>query len=279
MVLTEKQCYIAALNRIYQNPPSETATLDCIAAQRRLPCSLCAEREDLHPTFSAPPLPAGIELPLFISPPVNPISPQEKKLKLTKKEREQAEPALAEFGETVRRAERRNAAHRNRPKSSFFPQSIMNSVLDSLLALDSLETLQTAVQSWVFSRGYVVRLYVVVHELRTTINSQRDTARLEKNAKQRATRQKKKGIYVSESEDESEMESEESDEEVDEHPRSSPIPPSPKQRRRILEEVTNKGVRAPTKRAVRKPLQRAAEVSESYSAPYRTSRRRAAQNE
>ncbi|KAJ7143996.1 P-loop containing nucleoside triphosphate hydrolase protein [Mycena epipterygia] len=135
LVLTEKQCYIAALNHIYQNPPSETATLDCIAAQRRLPCSLCAERENLHPTFSAPPLPAGIELPLFISPPVNPMSPQEKKLKLTKKEREQAEPALAEFGETVRRAERRNAAHRNRPKSSFFPQSIMNSVLDSLLAL------------------------------------------------------------------------------------------------------------------------------------------------
>ncbi|KAJ7886976.1 hypothetical protein B0H13DRAFT_2342614 [Mycena leptocephala] len=177
----------------------------------------------------------------------------------------------------------RNSAHRNRPKSSFFPASILRSILDALLALDSFETLQTVVQSWVFSRGYVVRLYAVVHQLRTTINLQRTTARLERNAKQRATRKKKKGTYLSESEDDTESEGDEgeSDEEVDEHPRSSPIPPSPKRQRRILKEVTNENrpVHALAKRATRKPLQGAAEVSQTYSAPYRTSRRRAVPNQ
>ncbi|KAJ6572749.1 hypothetical protein DFH09DRAFT_1079441 [Mycena vulgaris] len=118
------------------------------------------------------------------------------------------------------------------------------------------------------SAGYRVRLYAVVHALRTTINSQRETARLERNAKQRAIRQKKKGTYVSELEDETDSEDEgedeqfSTDEEEDAHPRSSPIPPSPKRQRRILEEVTNadNSTRPTTKRAARKPLQCAAEL-------------------
>jgi hypothetical protein len=129
---------------------------------------------------------------------------------------------------------------------------------------------------------YRVRLYALVHELRTTITSQREAARLEKNAKQRTTRRKKKDIYESETEDEDEEMDDQSssDEEIDEHARSSPIPPPPKRTRRVLEEVTNneRPARPPTKRAPRQPLQRAAEVSQSYSAPYRTSRRRTAPN-
>lgn len=282
LVLTEKQCYIAALNRIYQNPPLETTTKDCITAQRRLPCSLCAVCNNVTLAFPGPALPPGVKLPLFIHPTVEPISMLDKKLKLTAKKRERAEPVLVEFGETVRRAERKNIAHRNRPKSSFFPASIIRSILDTLLALDSVTNLGTAAQSWVFSRRYIVRLYVVVHQLRSTINSQRETARVERNAKQRAARQKKKGAYVSEAEDEleAEGESEESDDEIDEHPRSSPVPPSPKRRRRVLE-VTNEEQSGRTSKKVarRKPLPGAAEVTQSFSAPYVTSRRRAAQNQ
>jgi hypothetical protein len=70
------------------------------------------------------------------------------------------------------------------------------------------------------------------------------------------------------------------DEEEDVHPRLLPVPPSPKQQRRVLEEVTNteNPARPTAKKVARKALQRVAEVSQSYSAPYRTSRRRAAQN-
>ncbi|KAJ6549567.1 hypothetical protein DFH09DRAFT_1086812 [Mycena vulgaris] len=135
-----------------------------------------------------------------------------------------------------------------------------------------------------------LRLYVLIHTLRATIASQRETARLERNAKQRATRQKKKTRYKSETEDEmEEEESERSDEHEEssseeeaahEHPCSSPIPPSPKRARRVLEEVTNEArpLPRPAKKAGRAELQSAAEVTQAYSNTYRkTSRRRATQ--
>jgi hypothetical protein len=207
----------------------------------------------------------------------------DKKLGLSKKECELAEAALLEFGGTVHRAERKLPANRNRPKSSFFPTSIIRSILDVLLTLDSLENLEALLTSWVFAMGYRIRLYAIVRGIQAKISSHRETARLERNAKQRATRQKKKAVYDSESEnevdgEESSVESS-SDEEVD-HPRSSPIPPPPKRTRRVLEEVTNdeRQTRAhpPAKKAPRQPLQKASEVSQSYRPAYRTSRRRGA---
>ncbi|KAJ6583376.1 hypothetical protein DFH09DRAFT_1435763, partial [Mycena vulgaris] len=285
-ILVEKICYIAAFNRIYKNPPLETSTLDCISAKRRLPCSLCAARNNIKLKFPAPPLPSGMELPLFIDlRTADRLSPLDKKLRLTKKERKQAEAVLLEFGGTVHRAERKLPANRNRPKSSYFPTSLVRAILDKLLTLDSLSTLETVLISWVFATGYRVRLYAVIHNLRATISSQRETARLERNAKQRATRRKKKAVYDSESEDEVEMEESveesNSEEEID-HPRSSPIPPPPKRTRRVLEEVTNDErpmrTHPPAKKAPRQPLQRASEVSESYRPAYKTSRRRGPHN-
>ncbi|KAJ7892273.1 hypothetical protein B0H14DRAFT_2560331 [Mycena olivaceomarginata] len=100
----------------------------------------------------------------------------------------------------------------------------------------------------------------------------REKARLERNAKQRATRRGRKvATYESDEDDEdegSDAEGEDSDEqpssdeEVDQHPRSSPIPPAPKRQRRILEEVTNeeRPAHPPAKRATREPLQCASEL-------------------
>ncbi|KAJ6549749.1 P-loop containing nucleoside triphosphate hydrolase protein [Mycena capillaripes] len=264
-ILTETICYIAAFNRIYNNSPLETSTLDCISANRRFPCSLCAARNDIKLDFPAPPLPPGIKLPLFIDPPaVDPLSALDKKLRLTKTEREQAEAALLEFGGTVHRAERKLPANRNRPKSSYFPTSLVRAILDKILTLDSFSTLENILISWAFATGHRVRLYAVVHNLRATICSQRETARLERNAKQRATRLKKKGVYDSELEDDVEMEESVDDsgsEEEFDHPRSSPIPPPSKRTRRALEEVTNDErptrLRPAAQKAPRQPLQRA----------------------
>ncbi|KAJ7675500.1 hypothetical protein B0H17DRAFT_1207683 [Mycena rosella] len=281
LLLTETECYNSAINRIYQNPPLETSTLDCIAAGRRLPCSLCAARNDLLLTFSAPPLPCGVELPPFVHPPTaDPIAALEKKLRLTKKEHQHAESVLKEFGEVVRRAERTLGTHQHRPKSSFFPTSVIRSILNVLLTLDSLDKVECLLTSWIFAKGYQVRLYAHIHALRAAITSQRETARLERNAKQRATRQKKKKRYKSESEEESESDADEEssseEEAVDKHPRSSPIPPPPKRARRVLREVTNKERPAPrpANKAARAGLQSAAQVAESYANPYRTTSRR-----
>ncbi|KAF8171574.1 P-loop containing nucleoside triphosphate hydrolase protein [Mycena galopus ATCC 62051] len=256
LLLTEKRCYNAALNRIYQNPPLSTTTLDCIATKRRLPCSLCATRSKITLEFPAPPLPPGIELPPFIAPaPVN-ASNLDKKLKLSKKERKAAASVLVDFGKTVYRAEHTQPIHQNRPKSSYFPTSLTDSLLDNLLGLDSLEKMESIATSWTFSRGYLVRLYVIIHDLRTTTIAERELARAKRNAKQRANRRAKKVADSEESESENESSegenSSSSEEEVNEHPRSSPIPPAPKRVRRVLQEVTNE-VQPPAHRP-RKPL-------------------------
>ncbi|KAJ7315512.1 P-loop containing nucleoside triphosphate hydrolase protein [Mycena albidolilacea] len=232
---------------------------------------------------------------------LNSRAPLDKKLKLTKKEREEAESTLVRFGNTVYRAEHKLPANRSRPKSAYFPSSILSSLLDNLLSLNSLAKLEGLVEPWHFSRDYRVRLYAVGHDLFSSISAQRERPRLDKNAKQRATRKaKKKATDWDGSEEEEEEEEEEeresessSEEEVDEDRRSSPIPPAPKRSRRVLEEVTNvsrspptHALRKPAQRAVGKPVQRAPrkrlekaiEVSQSYSNPYRTSHRRAAQN-
>ncbi|KAJ7859934.1 hypothetical protein B0H14DRAFT_3446321 [Mycena olivaceomarginata] len=107
--------------------------------------------------------------------------------KLAKKEREEAESTLVRFGNTVYRAEHKLPANRSRPKSAYFPSSIISSLLDNLLSLDSFAKLESLVEPWFFSRDYRVRLYAVVHNLSSSIFAQREQARLDKNAKQRAS--------------------------------------------------------------------------------------------
>ncbi|KAJ6534237.1 P-loop containing nucleoside triphosphate hydrolase protein [Mycena capillaripes] len=244
LVLVEKRCLNAVINRIYENPPLEKTTLDCIKAKRRLPCSLCATRKEIELRFEAPPLPSGITLPLFVPQThTKTLSAAQKKLRLKKKERELAESALVRFGETVRLSERKNAANQNRPKSSYFRTSIIKSIIDKLLIFDSIDALRTAVQSWFFIIGYITSLWEPIRNLQVTINARREKARLDKNAKACATRRAQKDAYDSELEEEDDENSEESsssDSEIDAHPRSLPIPPPAKRAKTVLKEVTNK---------------------------------------
>ncbi|KAJ7838415.1 hypothetical protein B0H13DRAFT_1911843 [Mycena leptocephala] len=199
LVLTEKICYIAAINRIYENPPLATTTLD--------------SRKNITISFPPSPLPSGLKLPPF-TPPTSKLSASlsaaEKKLKLKKKERDDAAATLTKFGETVRRAEYKKIANHHRPKSSYFPSSVCTIILDKLLSFDSLESLTAVVQPWIFALNHTDSLYELVIDLQTSINSDRDEARLAKNAKQRATRKAKKAAVYEESSDEDEESEEES---------------------------------------------------------------------
>ncbi|KAJ7017191.1 P-loop containing nucleoside triphosphate hydrolase protein, partial [Mycena alexandri] len=238
--LTEKICLNAAVNRVFENPPLNISSLDCIAAERPLPCSLCAARNNIVLDFPAPPLPPNVYFPPFTAPiDDQQTTPTDKKSRLTQKERKQVEPMLIQFGETVRRAQRKLSAHANRPKSAFFPSSVQKSLLDSLLTFESFNDLASHVKSWTFAAGYQVRLYALVHELRTTIQLQREEAQ-----------EKKKGEGLRDDE----ASSESSDEEAQNHPRSSPIPPPPKRPRHALNEITNeeRPARKPTKKAMTK---------------------------
>ncbi|KAF8144805.1 P-loop containing nucleoside triphosphate hydrolase protein [Mycena galopus ATCC 62051] len=267
---------------------TETAARGVVFFQ---PASLTAAQKQLAGP-SAVPTTASKPTPMNVKRTKKPSKPLEhaKVLLLTektlaKKEKKEAASALADFGKTVYRAEHNEPLHQNRPKSSFFPTSVTNSLLDHLLDLDSLEKVETIVALWKFGCGYLARLYAVIHQLRTAIIAECERVRAKKNAKRRAGRRAKRAVYSKESEseeesDESESSSEE-EEEVNQHPRSSPIPPAPKRTKRVLREVTN--TRAPhaqtrktAGRAPRQPQIRAAQISESYAAPYRTSRRRQA---
>ncbi|KAJ7142579.1 hypothetical protein C8R44DRAFT_725918 [Mycena epipterygia] len=279
LVLVEQRCYIAAINRIYQNPPTEITYLDCIAAKRRLPCSLCADRTEKTLNFTPSPLPPGIVLAPFTPPTTQdsaPLSAAEKKLKLTKKEMDMAEGSLVSFGETVRLAERKHITNQHRPKSSYFPASLIHVILNKLLSLDSLAALSPITQSWTFAIGHVVALYAVVAALRTTIQAEREEARINKNAKQRATRKAKKGVrdIDSESEESGEEESSYDEDEADEHPRSSPIPPPPKRAKTVLAEVTNRQRPARRPQGPREKQLDAETVAATFRPAYRTSRRR-----
>ncbi|KAJ7173214.1 P-loop containing nucleoside triphosphate hydrolase protein [Mycena filopes] len=274
LMLVEKHCYIALLNRIFENPPLQLTTLDCIIAKRRLPCNLCAIRNKITLVFPPSPRPRNLILPPFTPPPTTnsaPLTATQKKLKLKKKEREIVEPVLAAFGETLRRDERKRGTNQHRPKSAFFPSSILKLLLDNLLSLTTLEDLTTLVVAWKFARAHAAALHDVVLKLQRRIESAREEAREEKNAKQRARRRSKKALRDWDSdEEEAEVEREEEEEEdaeeeedegegadeessadeISHDPPSSPIPPPSKRSKPTLVEVTN---RPRPKRAPRPP--------------------------
>ncbi|KAJ7892299.1 hypothetical protein B0H14DRAFT_2560352 [Mycena olivaceomarginata] len=105
LILIEVICYIAFINRHYSNPPTETSLLDCIAAKRLLPCSLCPARTKRTTIFPSPP--SAALLPALTVPKAAATSkvPVPRKLKVKRKEREIATTALVEFRNNVRALE------------------------------------------------------------------------------------------------------------------------------------------------------------------------------
>ncbi|KAJ7214351.1 P-loop containing nucleoside triphosphate hydrolase protein [Mycena pura] len=293
LVLSESTCYTAAINKIYRNPPLETSTLDCISAHRPLPCSLCATRKNIKISFSSPPLPAGVTLAPFCPPSFAqspPLSTEEKKLKLKKKERDLVVCALEKFANGVRLVEQRHTENQHRPKSSYFPSTFRDALAANLLSLNSLFDVHALVSSWIFAASHAGALYDLVVELQATIRSDRDTARLKKNAKQRASRTTKQ-IDADDVDEEAE-EGEESESADDEHsPPSSPAPPPAKRSKTVhhtvLEDVTNQSRSKRRAPSSRKPTQKGsakaslptvASITADFGPAYRTTsdRRRTA---
>ncbi|KAJ7857845.1 hypothetical protein B0H14DRAFT_3085158 [Mycena olivaceomarginata] len=264
-VLTEKICYIAAFNRTYQNPPLEITILDCNAAGRPYPCSLCIARKPKALTLLPSPLPPGLSIPLL---------PLRKKNKLSKKERDEVTLALNTFG-----AELYSSDHR--PRSSYFPTSIVDSIVTRLLLVDSMDSLATLIAPWAFSGAYLVSLYRIVADLAENILNRRKAAKPGKKSTKKGTskkqRSKKRAYQSSESEDDysAEEELEETpvnDDEILLPPPSSPHP-RPTKRRRPLDTVTNTERPSAATKAPREKLQTAAVVAAGYRPQYNTRRR------
>ncbi|KAJ7874337.1 P-loop containing nucleoside triphosphate hydrolase protein [Mycena olivaceomarginata] len=259
-VLTEKICYIAAFNRTYQNPPLEITILDCNAAGRPYPCSLCIARKPKALTLLPSPLPPGVILPPF---------------------RDEVTLALNTFGAELYSSERTRMRNSHRPRSSYFPTSIVDSIVTRLLLVDSMDSLATLIAPWAFSGAYLVSLYRIVADLAENILNRRKAAKPGKKSTKKGTgkkqRSKKRAYQSSESEDDysAEEELEETpvnDDEILLPPPSSPHP-RPTKRRRPLDTVTNTERPSATTKAPREKLQTAAVVAAGYRPQYNTRRR------
>ena len=264
-MLVEKKCYIALLNFIYGNLPSEITTLDCIAAKRKFPCSLCLLRSPSALNFPSSPQPLDMPALAPFQVPINTVTSSPTKPLLNKKERTNSETELIKFGEVVRIAESMKDIHGYRPRSSYFPIPIINIILDNLLGFSTEQDIKDAIPSWIFVNSYhTIALLALVLRLVSKILADRDAARSRRNAKARATALAKRLAAQTTL--------------IDQTPPSDvknvdPVPPAPLPptlKRPALDAITNQPTKRATRRSAPVPLASVSEVSASFRPAYQT---------
>ncbi|KAJ7301473.1 P-loop containing nucleoside triphosphate hydrolase protein [Mycena albidolilacea] len=187
--LTELYCYVAFLNIHFQNPPILTSWLDCLTAKRLLPCSLCLARSGQSLNFPAPL--STHSFPALISPsPSKARSGCSRKLMLTCDERETATLPFTKFCDAIRLEEHRKGKFLEHPRAMFLPSSIVTSLLDNLLLIDSPDAMvkMPLVQSWRHSGTHSASLYRVLLKAQSKI---RVRCQVDRDAKNKASRQKR----------------------------------------------------------------------------------------
>ncbi|PPQ98765.1 hypothetical protein CVT26_014348 [Gymnopilus dilepis] len=272
LVITEKVCHIACVNRCYGNPSldparPELSTLDCIAAGRRLPCNLCLDRVGGNlQEFLPSPLPPGfLPLPVLTAPQTGSKPSRAKKDRLTKKEREIAEKPLHDFGEYVRRKELYTDSNKYRPRSSYFPTHILASILDALLVIHFPADLEHILNnSWPYYLQHGSKLYDVVIEIQASINLQRSIAKEVSLAKRKGKKQQSDRAI-----NESDNEGESHDLEPEAGPSSQVLDNdnTSNRKRQAMEPITRNAKRP---RGPRSAQPSVAEVAESYGPRYKT---------
>ncbi|KAJ7633588.1 P-loop containing nucleoside triphosphate hydrolase protein, partial [Mycena polygramma] len=170
--LTEPDCLNAFLNIHYQNPPLEVTRLDCIAANRPLPCSLCLARTEKTLKFPAPPSTPKFPA-LKSSSKTGTRAKLSKKLKLTRKERESASDELLSFRNSLRWQEHKRGNFTHHSQGMFLPPTIQTVLLDQLLSISSLSSLQTIVSSWRHCATHSPALYDTIRDIQATVNEGR----------------------------------------------------------------------------------------------------------
>lgn len=286
LLILEKLCYAVVINRQYNNPPSDTAFLDCLAAKRPLPCYLCQLRGKILLNFPSSPLPPGVSPFPAVEPAsvtsTGTASSPSRKFKLTRKERAEAEKVLVKFGDSVRSVERNKIINRNRPRPSYLPLPLVSTLLDNVLLINSLSDVEKFAFNWDFYFGHGVELCSTILDIKSTIAAARNAAREKRNAKQREKRKASAKNKATEEEeqchdDDGEQEDEEEEQEADPAPTVDPQQaPASKRRstrkRAALDTLTNLPVLKRPKRP-RAPQLSVAAASEDYGPRYRTRRR------
>jgi hypothetical protein len=244
----ETDCVVAVTNRHYDNPPSETALLDCITANRLVPCGPCLRRSAKFLQFSPSP---GTSFSPLMSPPSS--KPNRRGLKLTRDETKLVEVMLLGFRDTLRQSVAGQPRYRHYLEPMYFPSSLISRITKSFFTIQTTDDLASIISSHdTFVPNQCQLLYSKISSTRNSINASR---RAVKSARRKEREQRAdQGIQIDESEPEIE------------HPMSSSPVPKAIPTKRILSDATND----PEAKRVRKPRQKqlsVKEVAESYGPP------------
>ncbi|KAJ7834633.1 hypothetical protein B0H14DRAFT_3709230 [Mycena olivaceomarginata] len=180
----------------------------------------------LQPNTGLPCIAVHPKFPALISPsPSKTRSGCSRKLKLTRDERETATLPFTKLRDSIRLEEHRKGKFLEHPRTMFLPSSIITSLLDNLLLIDSLAAMVKLplVQSWRHSSAHSTSLYRVLLKIQSKIRVQRQVDRDAKNEasrqKRAATkRMKRKAAELSDSTEEEGDDGDEEDEVIEDFP-------------------------------------------------------------
>ena len=96
-------------------------------------------------------------------------------MSLSKKEVELAKPLLVEFGEKVWSTE--HSKQRYRPRSAFFPSSLIDFVLKSFLIIQSVNKLEIILRSFPWPETFMARNLQYITLIFTLLHHRRDSSK------------------------------------------------------------------------------------------------------
>lgn len=173
--LAEQVYRVACENIIYDNPPPETSQMDCIQAERPVPCDLCCTRYSI-PAQQFPPSADETILPPFILPSIAMKKQKAQKTvdKLKEKEVEWVKERFVTYEEHLYAEEQLLAPHRYHPCSLYFPKSLREVITLNILKIKSRADLNVILASneWPFIETQGSSLFDIISSLQKSLQMQ-----------------------------------------------------------------------------------------------------------
>ncbi|THU94697.1 P-loop containing nucleoside triphosphate hydrolase protein [Dendrothele bispora CBS 962.96] len=195
LFLTEQKCRTGFLNRYYGNPPQGLSELDCESAGRTVYCDLCSQRYNVHYPFSH--TPTRFPWTDVVARPTR-TKKRKSKINLGTDERKQMRIWLVSFRELVwNQFEQYDPTLCNHPIPWFFPDPIIDAILDNFLIIQTLDDLVSLLSQhdWKYTDQKSESLYRLLSDFQVQLCKQRKEEEEEREERKK-TRKKDKQIVV-----------------------------------------------------------------------------------
>lgn len=160
--------------------------MDCIQADRPIPCDLCSSRYHIVEN-EFPPSGDMTALPPFILPELTTKKRKSRKKadELKEKELEHAKMVFLTYEDQLYKEERLVAPHRYRPHALYFPKALLDTIVIDLLKINSQAALNVilASEEWPFIESQSSNLFDFICALQVSILSQRHSSKSKKTTK------------------------------------------------------------------------------------------------